>query len=292
MPAMNPNFDLPPWIRERAGRGFPAGAAAPAAPNTTNIAGSAGAYGSLPSNPEFMGMGTTYSGSPSAVPSIPGLSDNLVGKYGSEGKPMDQMIKSELAKVLQGGETSYSPERVAYMKAQAKSGAEGAARGSKASLNADLIRRGMGDSGEAARSLTDIERQKDISYSGQVSKIAADKSMQDFQDKMAALDRSQKNIDDARSYVLGLVGQETQQKGLLAQLATATMQVNAQKDMLKGQLDQQQRQFGMNYDLSNRQVEMQRQMNFIPVTGPDGQTRMVPTSALNQMGFSAPGGGA
>lgn len=191
------------------------------------------------------------------------------GALAGVGGDVSSMISDYLKGVIQGGQTRYSPDVVDRMKSEAKSAAMGSARAARESTSYDLVRRGMFQSPAGNRPMDEINRRAEASYSGAVNQIQIQKTNADFEDRMGALDRAQRWLDQLRSYTLGLEGLAADREKAQAAIALGYARLDQERAALQAQMGLQERQF-----------DFYRWLNTTPIGLPGGGTRNVPANQI------------
>lgn len=166
-----------------------------------------------------------YAQSHGMVPGGAGAGAGGIGPSGLGGD-FDALLKSYLMQLP--GQSSFSPDVMNSIKAQAKAASMGSSRAAQEALNSELINRGMFSAPAAARQSADIERAGMGQYNQAVSQATIAKAQTDFQDKLAGLDRMQKYLDGLR-----------QQGVSFGQLQLGYANIAAERENLQAQLAQQ-----------------------------------------------------
>lgn len=153
------------------------------------------------------------------------------------GKPTSDLINNYLTGVIQGGQTSFSPDVVNYLKSEAKSTSEAGKRSALDQLGFRLASTGVNRSPAVNRNYLGVENEYNTQYSTAVAKIQADKARQDFQDKLAAIDRAQNWLNSLRNYWATVTGNIAQREQALAQIDLGYANLANQRTLLNTQLD-------------------------------------------------------
>lgn len=180
------------------------------------------------------GGGTGGAGGSSGV-NVGAGSNNLLHLFDSQ----SGSIWDNLTPVMNGSQTTYSPEVIAAMDSKAKLDATGqAAAGRDAILN-DSIRRGLGRSGIPTRGIEGVQRQAVESFTAATNANQVEKAKADFADKMAALDAAEKWLAQQQQYAATLDQTAAGREKAAADIALGYARIAADRQMLQSQLSTQ-----------------------------------------------------
>lgn len=215
--------------------------------NSKNQAG-----GSSPSLPGAPGAGSNF-GISSMFPNPLGIGGDISGQ-----------IKNYLSGVLNGKNLPFGPDQIAALTAQAKANTSGAASAASQAARDEAVRRGVFRSPFAARAESDIQRSAASQFTQQATGIQLQAVQQNYNARMAALDRMEKWLDNLRSFAAQMDANSSQREEAIAQIALGYANIAAQRDRL-------QMSFQHEFDLL--------QANKIPLTI-NGQTIYVPAQLI------------
>jgi hypothetical protein len=188
-----------------------------------------------------------------------GRGDKFGEKYGPA-----QEIMDHLSAILAGEESRFNPEVMQDLYAGVISDAESGKESARQGQYSDLASRGLLRSAAVTGSAQRADLMAAKLRSEGLREIRVKKVMTEWDDKMGALDRSQKWVDSLREYELGKERNQIAREQIGAQLAAASMQVAAQKEMAMMQManDKEMYEMKMNDAASNRDkcVEFCQQM--------------------------------
>lgn len=153
--------------------------------------------------------------------------------YGMFGKQAGA-IWDNLVPIMNGTQTRFSPEVMAQMDSAAKMAATGQAHAGVDNLRQDAIRRGVGRSPD--RGIADVQRGATQSYTQAVNQNRITKANADFEDRMRALDASEKWLGQMQQYTLGLDTNAADREKAIANIALGYARIQAERDMLREQL--------------------------------------------------------
>lgn len=211
------------WDRykEGADKGAGGGTVPPPAPP---ISPASGIFGSGGGSGDFFGFNSPGIDMPAPPPPNDlGMSDDIAAN-----------LKAMLA-----GNTRYTPEVIANMKGALQEATAGKLKGTQEAIKADQVARGMFRSGETGARLDAARNAAAGSYTSGVRDILMKKVDADMQDKLNALDRAQKWLDDLRQYSLSADMNNIQREQLKANIALAYAKLHQDRDSLQAQLQQQ-----------------------------------------------------
>src|SRR5690242_14189688 len=142
----------------------------------------------------------------------PGQSSGIFNAGGLTPTPYTKMddggmagsIKEALDRMLAGG-TRYSPEVVEAMKGQLLTATRGQQKAAEDAIREQGSEMGVSGarSGQVQKELAGAATSAASGYSAGVLDIAKEKAIADFDDRLAAIDRGQKYVNDLRQYELG-----------------------------------------------------------------------------------------
>lgn len=152
------------------------------------------------------------------------------------GQNIDTMIQDFLKGVIEGRQTRYSPEVVQDMMAGEKRTSEAQYANDVEGINEDLAARGLYRSPVGADLAAEARMGADQRFSEGARQIRVDKAKQDFEDRIAGVDRAQKNLDALRSYVAQLDITQAEREKLKATIELGYARIDAEMKMLLKQL--------------------------------------------------------
>lgn|SRR5512138_297364 len=227
----DPNAKLPPAPYEQNPTPTQSGAANPpaqsgpstapgpsASPAATATSGGGGGGG---------GGGTGGGGGNKKKPDVGPLGD----QYG-----LAQDIMKQLTDAMTGVTGRWNDAAMQDIYAGVISDAESARQASKMSMEGDLAARGLSRSAAAVPLLSAADAQATKARSEGLRQIRIQAKTEAYDDKMAALDRAEKHLQNLRQYELGKEANAAQFAQAAAQVQAASIQVEGQKEMLKMQL--------------------------------------------------------
>jgi hypothetical protein len=182
------------------------------------------------------GGGGSTSGGPGSV------FENPLSGVGGD---VDKMIQGFLSGVIQGGQTRYSPEVMQDLYAGEKRTTEAQVANDTQGVNEDLAARGLYRSPVGADIAADVRRSGDARFSEGTRNIRIEKAKQDFEDRLSAVDRAQKNIDQLRSYLAQLDMTQAEREKLKATIELGYARIDAEMKMLMKQLASNKELLGM-----------------------------------------------
>jgi hypothetical protein len=159
-----------------------------------------------------------------------------------------QTIMDNLNKAISGESTRWDDAAVQDLYAGIISDAESGKRASEQGLYADAARRGLLRSAAAGSQVNQATLMAQAQRSQGLKEARIQVKTQQWDDKMGALDRAQKNLDTLRQYELGKEQNAVQREQIGAQMAIASMQVEAQKESMLMQFAQDKEMSTMKYD--------------------------------------------
>lgn len=154
---------------------------------------------------------------------------------GATGGPVT--MESVLQRILEGKDGSYNPTVVQQLEGRATRSAANQRAQAKTALDADAIRRGVFNSKTSGAALQRANREIDAGRSGEVANIGMRAAETGFQEKIGALDRMQKSLQDQRNYALALQGNELQKQQMLAQIDLANRRISEERNALSSRMD-------------------------------------------------------
>jgi hypothetical protein len=161
---------------------------------------------------------------------------------------IEGLIQQNLADILKGGGTRYTPEAMQGILAKIKQQAEGSKARQLREASSEAAGRGMSRAGATQARLGDIRRGAEAGFTGEYADLLTKKVDADFQDKMAGLDRALKYVDSLKLQLYRQDMTALQREQLRAQIKMAYANINAQRQNLQtsiqGQKDLMGAQFG------------------------------------------------
>jgi hypothetical protein len=145
-------------------------------------------------------------------------------------------IWDNLAPIMSGQQTRYSPEVMARLDANAKAASRGEARAGRDAVLRDAITRKVGRSGIASRGIANVERQAVTDYTQTSNQNQIEKVRADFGDRMAALDAAEKWLAQMQSYVATLDQTAAGREKAIAEIALGYARIKADRDNLEKRL--------------------------------------------------------
>jgi hypothetical protein len=190
--------------------------------------------------------------------------------------PNDQGMNDALAngiKEILAGKTRYSPEVVASMKSQLQEAVAGKLKGNAEAATDAAAHTGMARSGAALGNITALREGAASDYVGGVRDILQKKADADMTDRMMALDRGEKWLNDLRTYALQADMNQVERTRLQANIALGYAKLQSDKDALQAQL-------GMTWELN----QPREGRDWIYMDDGHGNKKVVWLNALNGMG--------
>jgi hypothetical protein len=208
-----------------------------------------------------------------------GSSSVEVPDYGQE---YEQIIGDYLKGALNGENSRWNPAAWAAAQSQIKGAAEGSARSARENAQWNLIQTGMNQSGQAARTYSDIDRAKGQQYTDAMTKLTIQKANDDYNDKKAALESMKEYLSQIRAFQLSRANTALERDRINANMAIAWANIEAEEKSLAQSAQQFQANMAYNYDL----LDWQKQQNLVPIQTADGRTVYVPINVYNELQFS------
>jgi hypothetical protein len=188
--------------------------------------------------------------------------------------PNDQGMNDEIANhikaILSGKESRYSPEVVDSMKSQLQEAVAGKLGSNQEAVTDAAAHSGMTRSGQTQSQLTSLRSGAASDYVGGVRDILQKKADADMQDRMMALDRGEKWLDDLRGYALQSDMNQVERTRLQANIALGYAKLSSDRDALKAQL-------GMTWELN----QPREGRDYIYMDDGHGNRKMIWLTALN-----------
>ena len=136
---------------------------------------------------------------PCSAVGMGGAAGGNVGTAGAgAGSDLSGMMNENLKKMLSGADSRYSPQAMQGLLASIKQQIEASKSNQVRQAQGEAAGRGMSRSGQTGTNLAAIRRGADATFTGQYAGVLKAKIDADRQDKLDALDRSQKYLDSMR----------------------------------------------------------------------------------------------
>jgi hypothetical protein len=151
------------------------------------------------------------------------------------GGDLASMMDANLKKALAGDTSRYSPEAMQGLLAQIKQRVESSKATQVRQAQEEAAGRGMSRSGRTGTNLAAIRRGAEADFTGEYSNVLKSKIDADRQDKLDALDRSQKYLDSMRDELYRRDMSAIQRQQFKANLDLAYANIQAQRDAMESQ---------------------------------------------------------
>jgi len=174
--------------------------------------------------------GAGWTGGTGVDPGIPGGVDS-------------EVWKAILARL--GQSSRYSPEIMASLLGQLKTGAEGAAKTQEEEYNANLASRGLARSAVANEGYRQIRAGVSNQVMGGRNEILRAKVDADFADQSAAIDEGNEYLNSLRQYVASMNATQAQKEAHLAEINLGYAQLAQQLQVLREQYAQEMARLGL-----------------------------------------------
>jgi hypothetical protein len=150
---------------------------------------------------------------------------------GSEeaGQTAEDLIREQWEGLISGKISSFGPERAAALKQELLENARGRERQELEAADIDMIRRGVFNTGMAARAARDIRRGTSRDISKGEREIKLKQIAAEFTDRMAGLQMAQNWLTSKRNYELGKERNEIAREQIRATMALGYAQIAASK---------------------------------------------------------------
>lgn len=168
--------------------------------------------------------------------------------------------------------SAFTPEVMDAMKAQLHSATEGKLAANVDALQRDASSRGLGRTSYEASKVAAARNQSASDYGAGVQDMYVQKAKQEFADKVAALDRGQKYLDQYRQWVLALDASDTEKERSKAELSLAYTKISQEREALMAQI---KAQFGLAAFGANANAQLAEYQN-APREGRDYVTVRIP----------------
>jgi hypothetical protein len=172
---------------------------------------------------------------------------------GGDASGLSSMMETNLKGMLAGGSSRYSPEAMQGLLAQIKQRIESSKSTQVRQAQSEAAGRGMSRSGRTGSNVAAIRRGAEAEFTGQYGNTLRAKIDADRQDKLDALDRSQKYLDSMRDELYRRDMSAIQRQQFKANLDLAYANLTAQRENLREGFQQQRDMLGAQFGY--RQVE-------------------------------------
>jgi hypothetical protein len=185
----------------------------------------------------FNGTGDNIGGGGAGGAGGGGSSSSSTSSSSAPGAPGDlsSLMEENLKKALSGETSRYNPQAMQSLLAAIKQRTESGKSTQVRQAQEEAAGRGMSRSGKTGTNLAAIRRGAESDFTSQYSKVMTDKINADRQDKLDALDRSQKYLDSMRDELYRRDMSAIQRQQFQANLDLAYANIAAQRDALASQ---------------------------------------------------------
>lgn len=178
-------------------------------------------------------------------PPVPGFNWDRFTKLLDIGKGFSDPAMKWLNGVLSGDATRYSPQVMEWLAGQSRAGAEAQGAQNMDALNTELASRGVARGNYGVTQAQGMRAQTDQRFSNEMAGHRVTKVQADFEDKLSAVDRMLKYVNDLQSYAAQLNMTEADREKLEATIKLGYEQLRQQMLMLDKQLASNKDLLGM-----------------------------------------------
>lgn len=175
--------------------------------------------------------GGAAGGAAGGVRGGPAQSTDMLNMFGAQ----SSQIWDNLAPIMSGQQTRFSPEVMAQIDSKAKLATRGGAKVAKDALLRDAITRGFGRS-PGAVDLGSVERAASADYTKITTDARIKKAETDFLDRMMALEAAEKWLAQMQNYAATLDQTAAGREKAVAEIALGYARISAERDMLQQRL--------------------------------------------------------
>ena len=168
-------------------------------------------------------------GGPRQAPALPKGPQWDMGK-----DPIWLQLNEAISSALKGG-TTFDRDTIERMKGAARIRSENLRDQGTARVRANVISRGLQDSPLGQSLEAEADRAADADYQSTSTQIEVQATVQNYKDRMGALDRAERLLNSKMSYVLALANNEIQR----AEIALAYRRIDEARSALDKQLSAQ-----------------------------------------------------
>lgn len=169
---------------------------------------------------------------------------------GGDPSGLSGMMETNLKKMLAGGDSRYSPQAMQGLLAQIKQRIESSKSTQLRQAQEEAAGRGMSRSGRTGTNLAAIRRGAESEFTDQYANVLKAKIDADRQDKLDALDRSQKYLDSMRDELYRRDMSAIQRQQFKANLDLAYANIANQRSMLSQSQQHARDMLGAQYGYS------------------------------------------
>ena len=187
-------------------------------------------------------------GSGSSLVSLPGGGgggSSQTDAYSGPGNggAIGQQLQDALSKILAGEDLPWNADQIGRTKQELFETVQGRKKAALGNIDRDAVRRGIYRSGIAAEQAGETERQASSTYAQGSRAVDSQAVTENYQARMAGMDRAQKYLDSLREYWLKRDANDIARQSALAQIQLGYARIDSDRWQLQQQLAQNQSQF-------------------------------------------------
>jgi hypothetical protein len=182
--------------------------------------------------PGFNGTGDRIGGGGGGAGGGGSSSSSTTASSSPAGGDFANLLQKNLEAMLRGGESRYNPQAVQGLLAAIKQRVESSKSTQQRQAAEEAAGRGMSRSGRTGTNLAAIGRGAEAQFTGEYANVLKNKIDADYQDKVAAIDRSQKYLDSLRDELYRRDMSAIQRQQFQANLDLAYANIRAQREAL------------------------------------------------------------